>query len=50
MRLGVPRTFLHAYKLAFDHPTTGQRLEISDPLPEDLAGVLERAGLSDPTI
>jgi 23S rRNA pseudouridine1911/1915/1917 synthase len=34
------RPFLHAAVLAFDHPSTGERLSFSSPLPEDLLGVL----------
>lgn len=47
--LGLERPFLHAWRLAFDHPSTGDRIEIADPLPPDLTGVLERAGFDDPT-
>ncbi len=39
---GLPRLFLHAGRLALDHPMTGERMEFVDPLPEDLAGFLER--------
>ncbi len=38
------RPFLHAAVLAFDHPTTGERLSFSSRLPDDLAGVLREAG------
>jgi 23S rRNA pseudouridine1911/1915/1917 synthase len=38
--LHVDRPFLHAATLAFDHPATGERLEFSSPLPDDLAAVL----------
>ena len=34
------RPFLHAHVLALRHPTTGERLEFSDPLPPELAAVL----------
>ncbi|MDI6844289.1 MAG: RluA family pseudouridine synthase [Anaerosomatales bacterium] len=34
--LGLGRQFLHAYRLRFTHPTTGEDLEFTDPLPEDL--------------
>ncbi|MGQ9476458.1 MAG: RluA family pseudouridine synthase [Actinomycetota bacterium] len=40
-QLGLHRQFLHAYRLAFPHPVTGQPLEFEDPLPDDLAGALE---------
>jgi len=35
------RPFLHAHALAFAHPVTGRRLEFTDPLPPELAAVLE---------
>jgi 23S rRNA pseudouridine1911/1915/1917 synthase len=35
-RLGSGRFFLHAARLAFDHPATGARSEFSSPLPDDL--------------
>jgi 23S rRNA pseudouridine1911/1915/1917 synthase len=41
-RLGVGRPFLHAWRLAFTHPATGQRVELTEPLPDDLQGVLDR--------
>jgi hypothetical protein len=31
---------LHAKRLAFDHPVTGARVELSSELPEDFAAVL----------
>jgi 23S rRNA pseudouridine1911/1915/1917 synthase len=42
-RLGLLRPFLHAWRLSFTHPTTGTRIEIEEPLPEDLQTALERA-------
>jgi len=36
-----PRLFLHAYRLAFSHPETGERVEFSTPLPGDLQKVLD---------
>ncbi len=41
--LGLARQFLHAYRLAFDHPVTGKRVVLSSPLPVDLAHALEVA-------
>ncbi len=35
-RLGSGRFYLHAFRLAFTHPVSGQRLEFSSELPEDL--------------
>ena len=37
----LDRHFLHAYKLGFQHPRTGEPLEFRSELPEDLAAVLE---------
>jgi len=39
-RLPIPRQFLHAQRLGFTHPLTGQPLEFEAPLPDDLAAVL----------
>jgi 23S rRNA pseudouridine1911/1915/1917 synthase len=41
--LGLERQFLHAARLAFDHPFTGERLDIDSPLPDDLTQALARA-------
>ncbi len=38
----IRRQALHAWRLSFRHPATGERLELEAPLPEDLAGVRER--------
>jgi 23S rRNA pseudouridine1911/1915/1917 synthase len=43
--LGQGRFFLHAFRLAFVHPVTGERLEFSAPLPADLESFL--GGLVD---
>ncbi len=40
--LGLSRPFLHSWRLGFDHPVTGERLELEEPLPDDLALALER--------
>ena len=46
--LGLERQWLHARQLGFEHPVTGERLEVASPYPRDLSGALEklRAGLS----
>lgn len=41
--LRSPRPFLHAFRLSFDHPATGERLTFTSALPPDLEAV--RAGL-----
>jgi 23S rRNA pseudouridine1911/1915/1917 synthase len=45
-RLGLTRPFLHAWRLAFTHPATGARVDLTEPLPPDLQAVLDhlRAG------
>jgi len=45
----LDRPFLHAAALGFAHPVTGARVEVEEPLAEDLDGVLSRlrAGSSD---
>jgi 23S rRNA pseudouridine1911/1915/1917 synthase len=40
--LGLERQFLHATRLAFAHPLSGERIEVSSSLPADLQAVLER--------
>lgn len=39
------RLALHALTIAFDHPTTGARVEVTAPVPSDLAGPLSALGL-----
>jgi 23S rRNA pseudouridine1911/1915/1917 synthase len=36
----APRIFLHAGKLSFAHPGTGEAMVVTSPLPDDLATVL----------
>jgi 23S rRNA pseudouridine1911/1915/1917 synthase len=36
----VARQFLHAWRIAFDHPRTGERLTLEAPLAQDLADAL----------
>lgn len=45
-RIRISRQFLHAHKLCFDHPMTGERMCFESPLPPDLTAVLDelRAG------
>jgi 23S rRNA pseudouridine1911/1915/1917 synthase len=37
-----PRLFLHAHRLSFIHPGTGERVEFASDLPDDLRSLLER--------
>jgi len=46
--LGLTRQFLHAARLAFEHPFTGERLDLDSSLPPDLQHALDLARGSDP--
>ncbi|UUV18687.1 RluA family pseudouridine synthase [Fusobacteria bacterium ZRK30] len=39
------RQMLHAYKLEFNHPVTGEKMEIIGDLPEDFKKVMKKLGL-----
>jgi 23S rRNA pseudouridine1911/1915/1917 synthase len=41
-RLGLTRQWLHAVRLSFDHPTSGERITVRSDYPADLATALER--------
>jgi 23S rRNA pseudouridine1911/1915/1917 synthase len=45
-QLGLTRFALHAHELAFDHPVTGERVTVTEDLPDDLAHALAGAGLA----
>jgi len=47
-RLGTERQFLHAHRLGFRLPSTGQPIELASELPQDLSVVLE--GLRNPDL
>lgn len=38
---GLKRMFLHAARVAFNHPLTGQRMELEAPLPDDLVKFID---------
>ncbi|GAA5161768.1 RluA family pseudouridine synthase [Ornithinimicrobium tianjinense] len=40
-RLGLERQWLHAVRLGFDHPGSGERVEFDSPYPEDLQHALD---------
>jgi 23S rRNA pseudouridine1911/1915/1917 synthase len=42
-RYGLQRQFLHAARLVFEHPLTGEEIATESPLPADLVAALERA-------
>ncbi|MEO1644029.1 MAG: RluA family pseudouridine synthase [Chloroflexota bacterium] len=41
-RIGLKRNFLHAHELAFDHPTTGERMTFTSALPAGLQNTLDK--------
>ena len=41
--LGLERQFLHAARLAFEHPVTGEPVDVTSPLPDDLVTALAQA-------
>ena len=43
-RLSLPRNFLHAAALQFQHPRTAELLSFSAPLPEELESFLQKLG------
>ncbi len=38
---GFPRQALHAYRLVFEHPSTGESMEFETELPDDLAELID---------
>jgi 23S rRNA pseudouridine1911/1915/1917 synthase len=42
-KYGLERQFLHAHRLAFDHPGSGERISFSSQLPADLTTALAAA-------
>ncbi len=40
---GLDRQFLHAARLRFEHPASGAEVDVSSPLPDDLAAALKAA-------
>ncbi|MFA6062444.1 MAG: RluA family pseudouridine synthase [Gallionella sp.] len=42
MKNGLKRMFLHAHSIAFNHPLTGEAMQISAPLPPELASFVAK--------
>jgi 23S rRNA pseudouridine1911/1915/1917 synthase len=40
--LGLDRPFLHAWRIRFVHPLTGETVSLEEPLPDDLMTALDR--------
>ncbi len=45
---GLKRMFLHAAKLVFDHPISGEKMLVEAPLPTDLATFLDTLTINAP--
>ncbi len=41
-KIGLKRLFLHAYRLEFEHPGTGQEMDIIAPLSDELSDILDK--------
>jgi len=48
--LGLYRLALHAQRLSFPHPATGERVVFESSVPDDLANPLRRAGVPESLI
>jgi 23S rRNA pseudouridine1911/1915/1917 synthase len=45
-----PRQALHAWRLTLTHPTTGEKMTFTAPVPGDVKALLEAAGLAPPGV
>jgi 23S rRNA pseudouridine1911/1915/1917 synthase len=43
---GMTRQALHAWRLAFEHPITGERIHLTSALPEDMVQAMQNSDLS----
>lgn len=44
----APRLALHAHRVSFVHPVTGETIDVRSPWPDDLRGILKKLGLHKP--
>ncbi|MEJ8837087.1 RluA family pseudouridine synthase [Ramlibacter sp. AN1133] len=49
-RQGLKRMFLHAWRLQFDHPATGERIALLSPLPAELQKFTDHARIPSPPV
>ncbi|HEY0887899.1 MAG TPA: RluA family pseudouridine synthase [Ramlibacter sp.] len=49
-KLGLKRMFLHAWRLQFEHPATGERVELLAPLPPELKKFCDHAAAPSPPL
>jgi 23S rRNA pseudouridine955/2504/2580 synthase len=47
---GLKRMFLHAWRLQFDHPATGERIALQAPLPPELQKFTDHARVPSPPV
>ncbi len=47
---GVPRPFLHAWRLSLPHPRTGKQLRLEAPIPADMRAFLAELGFAAETL
>ncbi len=45
--MGLKRLFLHAGNLVFTHPASGEKIDLSCPLPDELTRILRRIGCAE---
>mgnify|MGYP000258114517 FL=1 len=50
MNMGIERQALHAFRLSFEHPITGEPLKFEAPLPDDMVNLLAGLGLKRPEV
>jgi 23S rRNA pseudouridine955/2504/2580 synthase len=50
VRHGLKRMFLHAWRLQFDHPASGERIELLAPLPPELKKLCDHAPVASPSL
>jgi 23S rRNA pseudouridine1911/1915/1917 synthase len=48
IKAASPRLALHSHRLVFNHPVSGQRLDLRTKWPKDLGPLLKRMGLAKP--
>jgi 23S rRNA pseudouridine955/2504/2580 synthase len=49
-RQGLKRMFLHAWRLQFDHPATGERIALQAPLPAELQKLTDHVRANPPPV
>ncbi len=50
VRQASPRLALHAHRISFEHPITGEVLDIRSPFPRDLRTTMKKMNLTRPEV